>query len=92
MRGAERATKQSQNMRTTININDQLLKKVTQLTGIREKTSLVQMGLEALITKENSRRLALLGGSQKSLKAIPRRKQRDFANSVTRVRKSLKSH
>ena len=60
-------------MRTTININEEMLKKAAQLTGIREKTSLVQMGLEALISKENSRRLSLLGGSQKSLKPIPRR-------------------
>ncbi len=61
-------------MRTTINIDDEILKKAAQLTGIREKTSLVQMGLEALITKENSRRLAKLGGSEKSLSPIPRRK------------------
>ena len=61
-------------MRTTININEEMLKKAAQLTGIREKTSLVHLGLEALITKESSRRLAKLGGSEKSLNAVPRRR------------------
>ena len=61
-------------MRTTININEEMLKKAAQLTGIREKTSLVHLGLEALITKESSRRLAKLGGSEKSLNVIPRRR------------------
>ena len=35
-------------MRTTLNIDDDLVKKATKLTGITEKTSLVRMGLEAL--------------------------------------------
>ena len=61
-------------MRTTININEEMLKKAAQLTGIREKTSLVHLGLEALITKESSRRLAKLGGSEKSLNTVPRRR------------------
>lgn len=50
-------------MRTTLNIDDGLLAEAAQLTGIREKTSLVRAGLEALITREAARRLAALGGS-----------------------------
>lgn len=61
-------------MRTTLNIRDDLLKKVSKLTGIREKTSLVKLGLEALIAIESSKRLARLGGSEKRLHNIPRRK------------------
>ena len=61
-------------MRTTLNIQDDLINKAFQLTGIKEKTSLVNLGLEALISKESSRRLAKLGGSEKKLKAIPRRR------------------
>ncbi len=61
-------------MRTTLNIDDALLKKAGQLSGIREKTALVRAGLEALITRESSRRLAELGGSERSLRPVKRRK------------------
>jgi Arc/MetJ family transcription regulator len=61
-------------MRTTINIDDEILNKASQLTGIKEKTSLVRRGLEALISLESSKRLARLGGTEKSLRPIPRRK------------------
>lgn len=61
-------------MRTTLNIDEQLLKDATELTGITEKTSLVRMGLESLIAQESRRRLAALGGTQPNLKPIPRRR------------------
>lgn len=61
-------------MRTTINIDDSLIKKASALTGIEEKTALIRLGLEALIKRENSRRLAKLGGTEKSLTAVPRRR------------------
>ena len=61
-------------MRTTLNIDDQMLKKASLLTGVKEKTSLVHLGLEALIARESSKRLAMLGGTEKDLKAIPRRR------------------
>ena len=49
-------------MRTTLNIDDSLLNNAAKLTGVKEKTSLVRLGLEALIAKESARRLANLGG------------------------------
>lgn len=61
-------------MRTTLNIEDKLLEKASMLTGIKEKTLLVKMGLEALIRMENYRRLAKLGGSEKKLEEIKRRR------------------
>ena len=61
-------------MRTTLNIDDDILKKASQLTGIKEKTSLVRKGLETLIALESSKRLADLGGSERSLRAVPRRR------------------
>jgi hypothetical protein len=61
-------------MRTTLNIEDVLLERASELTGIREKTRLVKLGLEALIAKESARRLAKLGGTERQLKAIPRRR------------------
>ncbi|MDP1808025.1 MAG: type II toxin-antitoxin system VapB family antitoxin [Actinomycetota bacterium] len=61
-------------MRTTINIEDELIDKASKLTGINEKTSLVRLGLKALIAKESSVRLAKLGGTEKELTRIPRRR------------------
>jgi Arc/MetJ family transcription regulator len=60
-------------MRTTLNIEDDLLAKAAELTGIKEKTSLVKLGLEALIARESARRLAALAGTEKNLEMIPRR-------------------
>jgi Arc/MetJ family transcription regulator len=61
-------------MRTTLNIDDDLLRRAAKLTGVDEKTSLVRMGLEALIALESARRLAALGGTQKKLRPAPRRR------------------
>ena len=61
-------------MRTTLNIDDKILEKASRLTGINEKTALVRKGLEALIARESSKRLAKLGGTEKDLRPVPRRK------------------
>lgn len=60
-------------MRTTLNIDDKLLERARDLTGISEKTALVRAGLEALIRHEASLRLAKLGGTMPHVKGIPRR-------------------
>jgi len=57
-----------------LNIDDDILKRASQLTGITEKTALVRRGLEALIDRESSKRLAKLGGTEKGLMPIPRRR------------------
>jgi Arc/MetJ family transcription regulator len=61
-------------MRTTLIIDDQLLARASELTGVKEKTALVRMGLEYLIARESAKRLAKLGGTAKDLKPIPRRR------------------
>jgi Arc/MetJ family transcription regulator len=61
-------------MRTTLNIDDKILEEASRLTGLKEKTALVRLGLEALIARESSKRLAGLGGTEKDLRAIRRRK------------------
>jgi len=61
-------------MRTTLNIDENILNRASELTGINEKTSLVRLGLQALIAQESSKRLAKLGGTEKSLRPIPRRR------------------
>ncbi len=60
-------------MRTTLALDDELLAKAQAFTGLKEKTSLVREALKALIERESARRLALLGGSEPALEAIPRR-------------------
>ena len=66
-------------MRTTLNIDDGLLSEASRLTGIKEKTSLVRMGLEALIARESARRLADLGGTEKRATAGRRRRPTEAA-------------
>ena len=61
-------------MRTTLNIDDALLDRATQLSGLREKTAVVRAGLEALVARESARRLAALGGSERALRPVPRRR------------------
>jgi Arc/MetJ family transcription regulator len=62
-------------MRTTINIDDELLAKATKLAGPMDRTAVVSEGLRALIERESARRLARLGGTQPHLKAAPRKRQ-----------------
>jgi Arc/MetJ family transcription regulator len=61
-------------MRTTINLDEQLIAEAQRMTGIQERTALIHEGLRALITRESSRRLARLGGSDPRAKA-PRRRR-----------------
>jgi hypothetical protein len=61
-------------MRTTLIIDDATYKKASELTGIKEKTSLVRMGLETLIARESCKRLARLGGSEGRVNYIKRRR------------------
>lgn len=61
-------------MRTTLNLDETLVREAGRLTGIKEKTSLVRAGLEALIARESARRLAALGGSEPQLRPIRRRR------------------
>lgn len=63
-------------MRTTLNIDDALLERATELSGLREKTAVVRAGLEALVARESARRLAALGGIDKKVRRIPRRRPR----------------
>ena len=61
-------------MRTTLNIDDELLGEAQRLTGMTEKAALVREALRALIERESARRLARLGGSEPDLKSVARRK------------------
>ncbi|ORV99037.1 type II toxin-antitoxin system VapB family antitoxin [Mycobacterium kyorinense] len=61
-------------MRTTVTIDDELLARASELTGITEKSVLLRDGLATLIRVESARRLAALGGTDKRAAAAPRRR------------------
>ena len=61
-------------MRTTLILNEEILSKASALAGVKEKTALVHLGLEALIAKMSAARLAALGGTEWNAKASPRRR------------------
>lgn len=61
-------------MRTTLVLDDDLLARAADLSGISEKAPLVREALIALIARESAKRLALLGGSDASAKASPRQR------------------
>lgn len=61
-------------MRTTIALDDDLLRTAQEFTGVKEKTALIREALKALIERESARRLAALGGSMPGLKNVPRRR------------------
>ena len=60
-------------MRTTINLDDELVTEAQRITGMKERTTLIHEGLKALIERESARRLAKLGGSEPQLKPVSRR-------------------
>ena len=60
-------------MRTTVMLDDDLLTRAGELTGIGEKSALLRNALMALVQRESVRRQALLGGSDPDLVAAPRR-------------------
>ena len=61
-------------MRTTINLDDDLLALASKLTGITDRTPLIRESLKAIIARESARRLALLGGSMPDFEVPPRRR------------------
>jgi len=61
-------------MRTTLALDDDLIREAQRLTGTSEKSALVRQALRALIERESARRLAQLAGSEPALSPIPRRR------------------
>ena len=61
-------------MRTTITLDDELIRSAQEYTGVTEKTVLIRLALTSMIQKEAARRLAALGGSSPDMTDIPRRR------------------
>jgi Arc/MetJ family transcription regulator len=72
-------------MRTTLALDDDLIRLAQEFTGVEEKTALVREALKALIERESSRRLASLGGTMPALRNIPRRRTRSAADPRRRA-------
>ena len=65
-------------MRATVALDDELIQKAQEFSGITERTALLREGLKALIHREASRRLAKLGGSEPQLEDIKRTRADDL--------------
>jgi Arc/MetJ family transcription regulator len=63
-------------MRTTVALDDEMLAKAQEYTGLKEKSALLNEALKRLVQREAARRLALLGGSDPKAKAPPRRRMK----------------
>jgi Arc/MetJ family transcription regulator len=61
-------------VRTTVNVDDDLLELAAKLAGPLDRSAVINEGLKALIQRESAKRLARLGGSQPKLMAAPRRR------------------
>jgi hypothetical protein len=59
-------------MRATVALDDELLEKAREFSGVTERTALLRDGLKALIHLEASRRLAAVGGTEPDLEEIKR--------------------
>jgi Arc/MetJ family transcription regulator len=64
-------------LRTTVNLDDELLDEARRLTGMSGRTAIIHEALRALVQRESARRLAKLGGSEPSLRLPPRRRPKD---------------
>jgi Arc/MetJ family transcription regulator len=61
-------------MRTTLNLDDKLIREAQEYTGIQEKTALIHEALRHVIAREAGRRLAALGGTMPDFELPPRRR------------------
>jgi hypothetical protein len=72
-------------VRTTVNLDDDLLARARFVTGIEETGPLLKAALTAMIQRESARRLARLGGSQPNLEYIPRRRSEPAEEYASRA-------
>ncbi len=61
-------------MRTTVTLDDDLLKAASEAVGTTERAVVLREGLKALVEREAARRLILLGGTAPGARLPPRRR------------------
>ena len=69
-----RITNWELSMRSTINLDDNLMERARSLTGTKETAALVRQALETLVRVESGKRLIALGGTMPENEAAPRRR------------------
>ncbi|PWB58460.1 MAG: DUF2191 domain-containing protein [Nitrosomonadales bacterium] len=62
-------------MRTTVTLDDALLSRAQNLSGLKDRGTLLKEALRALIERESARRLIRLGGTEPQIEDIPRRRE-----------------
>ncbi|AQR61565.1 DUF2191 domain-containing protein [Brevundimonas sp. LM2] len=61
-------------MRTTITIDDALLARAAEYSGLEEPSAIIRHALREFVSTEASRRLAKLGGTMPDFEAGPRKR------------------
>ena len=64
-------------MRTTITLDDELVKRAKELTGVDETSALIRTALTALVRREAARRLAAMGGAFPDIQYVRRQRPED---------------
>jgi Arc/MetJ family transcription regulator len=62
-------------MRTTLDLDEQLVQRALQATGAKSKTEVIELGLRSLLEREARRRLVALYGRAPELKPVRRRRK-----------------
>jgi Arc/MetJ family transcription regulator len=77
-------------MRTTITLDDELLAKASEYSGISERAALLHEGLKLIVQREAARRLILLGGSDPTASIPPRRRPKPAVRRAETKRRGAK--
>ncbi|MDP1913542.1 type II toxin-antitoxin system VapB family antitoxin [Brevundimonas sp.] len=65
-------------MRTTITIDDELLRDAAEFSGLTEKSAIINRALKMMVEWEASRRLAAMGGTMPDIELPRRRRPSDW--------------
>jgi len=61
-------------MKTTVNLDDELLEQAMALYGVKTKTRILELGLQELVRAHKRKQLGQAFGSQPNLAAVRRRR------------------
>ena len=61
-------------MRTTVNIDDELLADAIEFSGLKEKSAVLNEAQRFYVAREAGKRLAKMGGTMPDLEDVPRRR------------------
>ena len=61
-------------MRTTVTLDDELMARAADYSGLNEKSAILRVALQSYIAREAGRRLARMGGSMPDYEPGPRKR------------------